>query len=216
MLKFIEGLKIFGNIAAIFNFCILMGLVVTVYILTHTDDAELFPSPIVYLDAQYSSRDNAFYPPVNGENLCLGDEVLWEKNATFNRSTRIQRSYYLLIERPYSFTGPQADKLAARYGEEAQTTRTLHSTVMSSTHVSEGFFDGGLQSFTLPTAEQLRPHKGIKPGNQLRLYVDVEAPFSQANGYYVPITIGPDCPEVKATVQPGRGERTQSFLVWQE
>lgn len=214
MARFIESLKIFGNIAAIANFCILMGLVVTVYVLTQTDDAELFPSPIVYLDAEKNFRNNPFYTPINGSEFCLGDEVLWEKNAHFNRSTRIQRSYYLLVEKPFTFTGTQADELTARYGNKPRTTRTLYSVVTPSVHVSEGFFDGGLQSFILPTAEQLRPHEGIKPGDHLRLYVDVEAPFSQANGYYLPIEVSEDCPEVEATTRTGQGVFDMGFLAW--
>lgn len=205
MARFIEAIKLFGNIAAMFNFAILMGLVVTVYVLTHTDDAELFPSPISYLDSETSPQGNPFYLPINGNEFCLGAEVLWDKNARFARSTRIQRSYYLLIEKPYTFSGPQGDELTARYGNKPRTTRTIYSVITPSTHVSEGFFDGGIQSFVLPTADQLRPHEGIKPGDNLRLYVDVEAPFSQANGYYVPLTIGDNCPAVEATT--GAGEK---------
>jgi hypothetical protein len=201
----IEILKILGSAAAIACFFILMGLVVTVYILTTTDDAELFPSPIVYLDAQKNFRNNLFYEPINGETFCLGDDVLWEKNAGFIRSTRIQRSYYLQVERPYKFGGPQAEELTEKYGTDVLTTRPLYSSILPSTHVSEGFFDGGIQVFTLPTADELRPHEGIKPGDHLRIYVDVEAPFSQANGYYVPLQIGEDCPVVEPTARQGVG-----------
>jgi hypothetical protein len=215
MVKFlervIESIKIFGNLAAIFNFVILMGLVVTVYVLTHTDDAELFPSPLVYLDAEMNGRGNLFYRPINGKTFCLGDEVLWKKNARYTRSTSIQRSYYLQIERPYTFTGPQAKQLREAYGTDAKTTRALFSGTLPSTHVSEGFFEGGLQAYTLPQPEELRPHEGIKPGDHLRIYVDVEAPFSQATGYHVPFTVGENCPVVEPTARQGLGETTQRW-----
>jgi hypothetical protein len=201
----IEVLKVIGNGAAVLNSLILIGLVVTVYVLTHTDDAELFPSPLVYLDAQTTEKGNLFYLPINGETFCLGDEVLWEKNVRYIRSTRIQRSYYLQIERPYEFGGPQAETLAQQYGTDLLTTRALHSSITPSTHATEGFFDGGIQSYTLPSAEELRPHEGIKPGDRLRIYVDVEAPFSQANGYYVPVEVGKDCPVVEPTARQGLG-----------
>jgi hypothetical protein len=203
--KFLNSIGLFGSLAAIFNFIILMGLVVTVYFLTTTDDAELFPSPLVYLDAQVSETGNLFYPSINGEAFCLGDEVLWEKNVRYIRSTRIQRSYYLQVERPYEFGGPQAEELTEEYGTDLLTTRALHSSITPSTHATEGFFDGGIQSYTLPTAEELRPHEGIRPGDKLRIYVDVEAPFSQANGYYVPVTISDDCPVVEPTARHGMG-----------
>jgi hypothetical protein len=131
--------------------------------------------------------------------------VLWEKNATFIRSTRITRAYYLQVERPYKFGGPQAGELTEKYGTDVLTTRALYGTVMPSAHVSEGFFDGGVQVFTLPTADELRPHEGIGPGDHLRIYVDVEAPFSQANGYYVPVIVGKDCPVVEPTARHGLG-----------
>jgi hypothetical protein len=203
--KAIEVLKVIGNGAAVLNSLILIGLVVTVYVLTHTDDAELFPSPLVYLDAQTTERGNLFYTPINGETFCLGDEVLWEKNVRYIRSTRIQRSYYLQIERPYEFGGPMAEQFTEQYGADILTTRALHSSILPSTHVTEGFFDGGVQSYILPAAEELRPHEGIKPGDHLRIYVDVEAPFSQANGYYVPVTIAKDCPVIEPTARHGLG-----------
>jgi hypothetical protein len=201
----IEVLKVIGNGAAVLNSLILIGLVVTVYVLTHTDDAELFPSPLVYLDAQTTEKGNLFYLPINGETFCLGDEVLWEKNVRYIRSTRIQRSYYLQIERPYQFGGPQAEVLIGQYGTDLLTTRALHSSITPSTHATEGFFDGGVQSYTLPQPEELRPHEGIKPGDRLRIYVDVEAPFSQANGYYVAVEIGENCPVVEPTARQGMG-----------
>jgi hypothetical protein len=204
--KYIEFLKVAGNAAAIGCFMILVVLAVAFYVVTHTDDADIFPSPVVYLDAQANARGNLFYPPANGEAFCLGDELLWEKNNAFGRSTRVQRFYYLQLERPFRFVGPQAEALTERYGTDILRTVTLHSSSAPSTHVSEGFFDGGLQSYRLPTAEELRPHHGIKPGDHLRLYVDVEAPFSQSTGYYVPLVIGEHCPVVEPTARQGLGE----------
>jgi hypothetical protein len=203
--KTVELIKLLGNIASIVGLVILLGFTVFLFIITHSDDADLFPSPMVYLDAQTTERGNLFYAATNGETFCLGDEVLWEKNVRYIRSTRIQRSYYLQIERPYKFGGPQAKTLAQQYGTDLLTTRALHSSILPSTHVTEGFFDGGVQSYTLPSAEELRPHEGIKPGDRLRIYVDVEAPFSQANGYYVPITIRENCPVVEPTARHGMG-----------
>jgi hypothetical protein len=203
--KTVELIKLIGNIASIMCLIILLGFTVFLYIITHTDDADLFPSPLVYLDAQTTERGNLFYTPINGETFCLGDEVLWEKNVRYIRSTRIQRSYYLQIERPYKFGGPQAEQFTEQYGTDLLTTRALHSSMTPSTHATEGFFDGGIQSYTLPQPEELRPHEGIKPGDRLRIYVDVEAPFSQANGYYVPIEIAKSCPVVEPTARQGVG-----------
>jgi hypothetical protein len=203
--KTVELIKLIGSIAAIIGLIILFGFTVFLYVITSSEDADLFPSPMVYLDAQATPRGNLFYTAINGETFCLGDEVLWEKNVRYIRSTRIQRSYYLQIERPYQFGGPQAEQFTQQYGTDLLTTRALHSSMTPSTHATEGFFDGGVQSYTLPSAEELRPHEGIKPGDKLRIYVDVEAPFSQANGYYVPITISDDCPVVEPTARHGLG-----------
>jgi hypothetical protein len=203
--KAIEVLKVVGNGAAVLNSLILIGFTVFLFVITNTDDAELFPSPLVYLDAQTTPQGNLFYKPINGEAFCLGDEVLWEKNVRYIRSTRIQRSYYLQIERPYQFGGPQAEVLIGQYGTDLLTTRALHSSITPSTHATEGFFDGGVQSYTLPQPEELRPHEGIRPGDKLRIYVDVEAPFSQANGYYVPVVVGENCPVVEPTARQGVG-----------
>jgi hypothetical protein len=205
MAKVNEALKVIGSGAALLNSFILIGFTVFLFVITHTDDADLFPSPLVYLDAQTTERGNLFYTAINGETFCLGDEVLWEKNVRYIRSTRIQRSYYLQIERPYEFSGPQGEQLTEQYGGGLLTTRALHSSTTPSTHATEGFFDGGIQSYTLPSAEELRPHEGIKPGDKLRIYVDVEAPFSQATGYYVPVEVGENCPVVEPTARQGMG-----------
>ncbi len=209
--KTIELIKLLGNIASLIGLVILMGFTVFLFVITNSDDADIFPSPMVYLDAQTNFRGNLVYKPINGETFCLGDEVLWEKNVRYIRSGRIQRSYYLQIERPYRFGGPQAEQLTQQYGTELLTTRALHSSVTPSTHVIEGFFDGGIQSYVLPAAEELRPHEGIKPGDSLRIYVDVEAPFSQATGYYVPVTIGENCPAVAPTARQESGQARERW-----
>ncbi len=218
VLRVSEAFKVIGSAASVVNLFILMGFTVFLFVITSTDDADIFPSPMVYLDAHTNIRGNLFYEPINGDEVtdeagepkgkafCLGDEVLWIKNVRYSRSTRIQRSYYLQIERPYRFDGAQAGQLTERYGTELLTTRALHSSITPSTHVIEGFFDGGVQSYTLPPAEELREHDGIKPGDNLRIYVDVEAPFSQATGYYVPVQIAENCEPVPPTVRQGRNQ----------
>ncbi len=213
--RFWDVMQAAGNITAIFSFVILVGFVVVVYGLVTTDDAELFPAPLVYIDPLVNTRGNTYYLPVNGDEVtdeagelkgkafCLGETVRWGANARTVRSTRIQPNYYLQVERPYRFVGPGKEALEAEFSGPKRTSEALYMESRPSTYLSEGFFAGGARSFRLPEPGQLRPHSGLEGGDALRLYVEVEAPFSQTAGYYVPIIYGADCPVIPPTDPDG-------------
>ena len=190
--RFWDGVRTVGHLASVGSFFILTGFLVLVYEAVRNPDAELFPPPLRYLDAQVGPMGELSYPPDRPE-YCPGDTVTWTTNAYSVRSTAAEVSYYLQGEHPYRFEGSQAARLEDEHpGPKNEIVSLWHSTG-DTFHTRQGSYIGGTRSFDIPPAPELAGGDRLRALSPMRLFIEIDAPFSSGAGYYVQWLVGRGC-----------------------
>lgn len=164
--------------------------------LKEAEQAELFPPPLDYLDALETPMEELYYPP-DQPAYCWGEAVTWTTNALARSGVMASVSYYLQAEHRYAFTGPEAERLEAAYPGEKREVVSLFERTGDVFHLREGTFIGGARRFRLPTLAEMDAAgvdaSRLEPGTPLRLYIEIDAPFSRSAGYHLDFELAAGC-----------------------
>lgn len=190
--RFWDAVRTAGHLASVASFFILMGFLWLVYDAVRNPDAELFPPPLRYLDAQVGPMGELSYRP-DRPAYCPGDTVTWTSNAYNVRSTAAVVSYYLQSEHPYRFEGADAARLEGEYPGPKKEIVSLWHGAGDTFHTRRGTYIGGARSFVIPERAELAGGNDLKALSPMRLYIEIDAPFSSGAGYHLEWVIGEDC-----------------------